>query len=358
MKRILYVALAALVCGAWVSGAIADTFTEDFESYPDGLLPSPWYPVWEQVAYTGSGYGDPPGKGLQGSADLRRTYDRGHAFRHTGGTCTQLSFNALFGYENVSEATVGLTTDTSFSTGASFFAGGNGSACVYAQLFQTNAAPWSGIQLGTRYWDPDLNEGEGGWVVNSIQETGMGADTWYTIELTLTATDVSIGFYDTEAGPPAYPMGSLPLPPGFVSNHLAVSTRQQGVIDDIEVTAGPTTLGNIDLTANLLDYTGDLSLMRMAIQVVNSGGATVQAFEVAPAATTVNQMVLGLPADTYSVSVQAPKWLSKTVSGIAVTPGNTTPVSMDLLNADLDGDGEVTTTDVSVGIKYRNEVGD
>ena len=352
MKRILYVALAALVCGAWVSGAVADTFTEDFESYPDGPLPSPWYQVLEQVVYTGSGYGDPPEKGLQGSEDIRRGWNRPHAFRHTGGTCTQLSFKALFGYEQVSEGTVGLATDTS-----SALSGGT-SSYVYAQLVQTTAAPWSGIALGTGYWDPDLNEGEGGWVYNSIQEGGMGQNQWYTIELTLTATDVSIGFYETSAGPPAYPMGSLPLPLGFVSNHLAASTRQQGVIDDIDITAGPTTLGNIDLTANLQDYTGDLSLMRMTIEVVNSGGATVQAFEVAPASTTVNQMVLGLPADTYSVSVRAPKWLSKTVSGIAVTPGNTTPVAIDLLNADLDGDNEVSTTDVSVGIKYRNEVGD
>ncbi len=376
MKSMLYVTLAAHVSGAWVSGAIADTFVEDFESYPDGLLPTPWYPVYEQVANDGTGYGDPATKAGQGSVNLRRTWNRGHAFRRLGGVPTTFSFMAKYESENVSTATVGLTESTAAAPNAAWFSGATGSDCIYAEFTSWGAAPWVAIRLTARYWDDTLNEGEGGWVSSSIEENGMGGWNWYFIEVTLTVANddtrcpiedlnpnphpvAELGMYHAETGGPPYVLWThVHVPPDFDPQYLAVSTRQKGYLDDISVTAGPNTMGSIDLTANLLDYSGDLSLMRMAIEVRDSGDNIEQAFEVTPTSTTVNQMVSGLPAGTYSVRVQAPKWLSKAVSGIVVTPGNTTPVALDLLNGDYDGDNGVTTTDVSVGLASKDEVGD
>ena len=43
--------------------------------------------------------------------------------------------------------------------------------------------------------------------------------------------------------------------------------------------------------------------------------------------------------------------------GVVVTAGATAPAAVSLHNGDYDGDDEVTTTDVSVGVSNKDQVG-
>ena len=353
MKRIVYVAIAALVCSTWVSGLMADTFTDDFESYPDGLLPSPWSPVYAIEAVSGAGYGDPdPSKGAKVPEAASYRY---HALRLTGGVCTQLNFKLWFWPDNVSAATVGLTTNnTQLSPNSAWWAGGIGCDTVYVRLYQVSSEK-ADIELCS------YDRNEDGTVVENghfcITDFQLDYDRWYQVEMTISEWDVSCIAYPVDDPGMVIPLGPLPLPPGFASNYVGISVQQKGAVDDIEVTAGPTTLGNIDLTVNLLDYSGDVSLMRVQIEVLDGEGAVVQSTQVTPTSTTVNQTMLAIPEGTYSVRASAPKWLSKTTTGVVVTAGGNTPAAINLPNGDLDEDDEVTTTDVSISVSNKDQVG-
>ncbi len=353
MKRIVYVALAALVCSTWVSGLIADTYTDDFEAYPDGLLPSPWSPVNGIEAASGEGYGDPDPS--VGARVFSGAHSRWHALRLTGGVCTLLNAKLKFTPENMSQATIGLATNnTQWTYGGGWTGGDVGSDCVYVVLIQSSSTT-ADIHLRSVDRDEEGAEVEGG--TRTMSDVDLQPDTWYQVEMMITEWDVSCVYYPVDNPGMITPMGSVQLPPGFATNYVGIETSQQGVVDDIEVTAGPTTLGSINLTINLLDYTGDVSLMRVNIQVLDGDGLIVQSSQVTPTSTTESHMLLAIPEGTYSVKVSAPKWLSKVTTGVVVTAGVTTPAAVSLPNGDYDGDDEVTTTDVSVGVSNKDQVG-
>ncbi len=78
--------------------------------------------------------------------------------------------------------------------------------------------------------------------------------------------------------------------------------------------------------------------------------------EIAPESTSVLQEFIGLAPGTYSISVASPTWLTKTQGSIAVVEYVTTPVVIDLLNGDYDGDNTVDDADINIAVSSLDEV--
>ena len=64
-----------------------------------------------------------------------------------------------------------------------------------------------------------------------------------------------------------------------------------------------------------------------------------------------NYTLPGVKPGTYDVRFKAASWLAKLVFGKVVTTGNATLCNVSLTNGDVDGDNEVTSTDLSVILK-------
>lgn len=69
---------------------------------------------------------------------------------------------------------------------------------------------------------------------------------------------------------------------------------------------------------------------------------------------TVNLITSG----TYDVYYSACKWLRKKVPGVVISEGNVTVQDVSLFNGDLNGDNDVTSTDLSVAIANIDKVAD
>ena len=60
---------------------------------------------------------------------------------------------------------------------------------------------------------------------------------------------------------------------------------------------------------------------------------------------------------SYDVAVSATKWLRK-LEPCTVAAGQETPLTVSLKNGDLDGDNQVTSTDLSVVLENLDAIGD
>lgn len=94
----------------------------------------------------------------------------------------------------------------------------------------------------------------------------------------------------------------------------------------------------------LEDYAGDLSLVRLRVDVLQ--GETVVASTTITPDTIQPVVEILVDPGTYTVRASASKWITKqtsaTLSGL-----NTTPVSLSLPNGDLDGNNHIGTVDFS-----------
>ena len=355
MIRIVRVAIAALVWSTCASGAMAQ-WTEDFQSYVDGPLLLPWESVWQQNAQAGKGYPDALGDPTVGSWTAS-VMSRGNAFRMTGGGATSLTGKLLIGSgQDLPQATIGFTTNTNYSQGGAWFASEEqGCDTVYVTLYQEDASPATpAITFGAANYD-DLT---GEWIATqSISDYSLEFDEWYWVEIEIVDGSV-IGRYAYDSDPATWiTIAFLPLPPGFAANYVGISSRTSGCVDDVGIVGGVSTTGDIEATVNLLDYPGDLSLIRVAIQVLDAGDQVVRSAQIAPTSTTINHTFVGLVPGTYSIRGMAPQWLTRTVTGVEVVVDDPTPAIVSLPNGDADGDNEITTTDLSVRISNKDEVG-
>lgn len=113
---------------------------------------------------------------------------------------------------------------------------------------------------------------------------------------------------------------------------------------------------NVPLNVNvtLEDYHGDFDLLPIKA-VLKQGSTTVATQIVTPAGPTTSIQFQNLSTGSYTVQVRAAKFLSKTASATVGSTGGSVDIS--LPNGDLDGDGTVTSTDVSNVIKNIDKTG-
>ena len=384
MSRILYVAIAALACGAIASVAMGD-WSDDFESYPDGLVPTPPYdPVFELVVQPGIGYG--PSKGAKRDPGATTdVYWRGWALRAIGSEDPVATLYGKFILANPSDpgnigdyaeyyiALVAEPVVWDPSPGNAWFAGNIGTDCVMMRIhFYDFGAP-TGPDPQITFWSKDRlfdDVGAGDTYQRIFHRSLLGHDiaveTWYDVRIDVDwVNGTATGSYKRTTAETWTVMGDLPLPlvnqQAGVYNPLVYVGLSQRMFDaagdDINVVIGPPMRGDIDVTVNLLDHSGDVSLMRVVIEVRDDGDVVVRSAQIAPESTTINHLFENLMPGTYSVKAVAPKWLSKTVSGVIVTPGGSTPVVVNLPNGDADGDNAVTNADLDLTTANLDEVG-
>ena len=120
---------------------------------------------------------------------------------------------------------------------------------------------------------------------------------------------------------------------------------------------GAPTTGSIVVHVELQDFpSGDMSLVPVRIELYKGGIAVIDPIIVFLAGGTYT--LPGLAADNdYSVAVSATKWLRKMESAV-VTGGGTTDCYVSLMNGDLDGDNQITSTDLSIVLQHIDAIGD
>jgi outer membrane protein assembly factor BamB len=96
---------------------------------------------------------------------------------------------------------------------------------------------------------------------------------------------------------------------------------------------------------NLGNYSGDFSLMRVRVNLMQSNG-TVVASQTVQAASTISVTFSGFQYGNYTVQAFAPEWLSQSQPVTFNSP--TTTVNMTLLNGDVNGDNFVEDQDYSI----------
>ena len=114
----------------------------------------------------------------------------------------------------------------------------------------------------------------------------------------------------------------------------------------------PTTFpepGWIKVHVTLSDFAGEASLSPVKIELMQSGVsvASVSVF----LDGSGNYIWPKLDAGIYDVAVSANGWLRKVVSGVMVDNNTETLCSVSLTNGDVDGDNEITSTDLSVALE-------
>lgn len=107
--------------------------------------------------------------------------------------------------------------------------------------------------------------------------------------------------------------------------------------------------GTVHGNVTLNGLGGDLSLCRIRVELIPTSRGCHQVLEVTPtSATTPTPYSIGpIAPGTYNVVFSANKWLKKVNTGVVVGIGASVESSATLKNGDVDGEGEVTTTDTS-----------
>lgn len=121
------------------------------------------------------------------------------------------------------------------------------------------------------------------------------------------------------------------------------------------IPATPTN-GWINLKVVFQDFTGDKTLVPVKIEVYKGGVSTGDARTVFLSNDSYVLTNL-VPGSDYTVAVSAAKWL-RTVVPVSVTAGQGATCVVTLKNGDLDGDNQVTSTDMSILLRNIDVVGD
>ena len=203
MKKVICVVIAALACGMFACGAIAQ-WQDDFESYSDGLLPAPWDPVYLQYAASGTGW-----SGSVGCWKPDGLVTRGHAFRPAIGA-TNVYGKLLLTAGDYSDATVGLTTNnTHYVPGDAWFGCGTGSDSVHMSLYWDQVVPH--LSPGMALYAANRND-ETGAYLGSVRQLDLGLEynKWYDVRIELSGGDAT-GYYRAEDAPPGTWINRSPI---------------------------------------------------------------------------------------------------------------------------------------------------
>ncbi len=243
--KILYVALAALMCSAMATSAMA--WVDNFDGYADGTLEivsgGLWWGSSEDVMTTR--YGNPVGYGdTKGVEKPDEVSTRGHAFRANGSGTTLTARLRISPYGDRCNSTVGYTRTTDWSAGNAWYAGEwNGADSVNIHLIDNNGAT-AYIQLNSaEYSDAGL------WLNQNqfVTTQGFSINTWYDVELSLSGGSAT-GRVRESDGPGAWiGLGTVtsPLTDGgdpFEANYVGLSTIKAGIVDDVATIPEPSSL--------------------------------------------------------------------------------------------------------------------
>ena len=172
-------------------------------------------------------------------------------------------------------------------------------------------------------YNPLTNELQAGFCPLSWGNAG-GTPNWANVSM------IVFGYYLNPAAGP----GDV-----YVSNLTAV--MQSGSL-------------NVDVT--LQDYSGDLSLLPIRVDCIDSIGSVAYTATVTPAANPTTVAFANVNAGSYTIRASAAKCLSATTT-ISISNNTATTASLSLPNGDLDGNGTITSADLNIGLENIDQRG-
>jgi hypothetical protein len=251
----------------------------------------------------------------------------------------------------------------------------SGTVLFQQSIFAALPAEWA-------YGDPHLythiNNSAGGGLVAFItgdtlanklilsMRSYMGTNTYENLELLPnTWYDIKMQ-WDTAAGTmtPSYKLHTdttwnvrpTQVCTGFTAAYVLQRAWSSIYVDNMSATGPPP--GSIGGTVTLENYpAGDLRLAPIEVQVRVAGQSTALITKVVTLALDGSYLIPNVPAGTYDVAFKGTSWLRKVSAGVQVSSDLTTDCDITLANGDCDGDNEVTTSDLSVGLKNINVTG-
>lgn len=225
MSRIV---LATLLVGLVCSGVAAQEVSwvegfDQFEEYPVSPLPAPWESDGAIGAYSGIGYEDTAGLRGPGSG-----WTWGHASRPVGVApavgdvlVARVFLPAGMGYRQVR---LGLTEGKTPSESGGF---ADGARAVIHLTSGSRDDPEGRFS----YWSFHTHDSEGAALGSATN--GAPVDAWYDVRITLHADHTVLAEFKHVEMDYWVPLGWLPVPEGFVPQHVSVASSRGGVVDDI-----------------------------------------------------------------------------------------------------------------------------
>jgi len=120
-------------------------------------------------------------------------------------------------------------------------------------------------------------------------------------------------------------------------------------IDEIGFNLTPVFLpGTLAGHVELQDFVGSKSLVPIRIELIPQGEIGYALTKIINLDSNNDYVLNNVDVGIYDIAFTGCGWLRTVVTGVEVTSENTTQCDVSLPNGDLDGDDEVTTTDLSV----------
>lgn len=202
----------------------------------------------------------------------------------------------------------------------------------------------------------------GGWVFDT---RSVGGDLYYFFPNVSTGADQTVlcrivmdyssnTSWGELRGTNGVLIGKSPAKPAAINNAYFGVVLQEYTnpgyanaldVDDVSISYAS---GSVTGTISLEDFGGDLSLSPIRIDLSQGGTATLSE-KVVLTQNPGSYLVSNIPPGTYDVVFSGAQWLRKVVPGIVVPDiGPAAPIGVTLTNGDIDGDSEITTTDLSI----------
>jgi hypothetical protein len=346
-----YVGIAG---GAYTGNGMADSigymkaggWYEDFESYPVGNLPSPWA--------TGS-YGQPVQVSANYPTDKQAYYAAVYPNPALG-----TSFRPI-------DATGAgsVTTDVRVIEGSCVRFGVYQSTASYQYgasrpgdlvEFMLDNMFWDRANKFAQVWDNGVNVSNTAvtfnWYDSQLQRISWTADRkTFTLEYKTNGT-LSVGPWTLAA------VYTNPTPMNINYVGISMGIWSAGTTPGVRWVDYSRPKGSITGKVTLADYAGDPQYVLVKVELRNRGGVTPVETRKVTLGSDGSYSLSDVVAGNYDVVFKALSWLQKSVP-VTVTNLQTTPnVNVTLTSGDLDGDNEVTSTDVSAGVKTNGTGGD
>lgn len=106
--------------------------------------------------------------------------------------------------------------------------------------------------------------------------------------------------------------------------------------------------GTLNAHIDLDNYSGSKESIATKVEFIQGNSIVQEAF--AKLDASGNCIVSNVPPGTYDVAFKPGQFVRKVVPNVTIPPGGVGSCSVSVLNGDVDGDGDVTTTDVSATI--------
>jgi hypothetical protein len=325
----------AMILGSSLSGITLADFNDDFELYSVGAyLPSPWEN--SNVHALGYGYAGSQGASRYGYGE----WNKHSAYRPAdpGSTLVAKLYNAANNYD-YEKSSVGLTT-------AKGPDGGLTGSFYYTVISLDATAKTS----NTLYFD--VSDPAQGANFHRTTIANLTWNQWYDVKVVVNGR-TSTGYYRPTGSTNWTLIASYTQPVGFTSySYVGISSSRFGTIDDVSWSDAGTISGTIAFS----DFAGDVSSLPVKVQVIQGG--VVRQTEEVRLTTNPGAYSLNVTTGTYDLAFTACQSPRSIVHNIAAPRGGTVTANATLANGDVDGDSEITSTDLSILLTNMNLIGD